>query len=229
METLLNGIQNNKQQIMNRDYYKVLLVGSSGKGKTYSFRNLNSNTTGFVNIENKPLPFKNQFKYHKRVDSHTQALEAIFEYAKNPEITCIVIDSFSAYMDMVMSAARQTKKGFDIWNMYAEEISKFNTYIKKCEKEVYVTAHYEILGIEGNMEKRVKVKGKEWEGTVEKDYTIVLYADNKFNDKGKADYYYMLAGEGLSAKCPPDLFGEDVVKIPNDVNQLDNKIKEFVK
>jgi len=113
--------------------------------------------------------------------------------------------------------------------MYAEEISKFNTYIKKCEKEVYVTAHYEILGIEGNMEKRVKVKGKEWEGTVEKDYTIVLYADNKFDDKGKADYYYLLAGEGLSAKCPPDIFGHDVVKVTNDVKYIDDKIKEFVK
>lgn len=228
MEVVLDK-QKTQNKIMTRDYYKVLLVGSSGKGKTYSFRNLDPNTTGFVNIENKPLPFKNQFKYHKRVDNHTEALDTIKEYALNTEITCIVIDSFSAYMDMVMSAARQTKKGFDIWNMYAEEISKFNFYIKKCEKEVYVTAHYEILGIEGNMEKRVKVKGKEWEGTVEKDYTIVLYADNKFNDKGKADYYYLLAGEGLSAKCPPALFGEDVVKIPNDVKELDNAIKEFVK
>ncbi len=167
-----------------RDYYKVLLVGASGKGKTYSFRNMDPNTTGFVNIENKPLPFKNTFKYHKRINTFIEALDAIKEYAKNPEITTIVVDSFSAYMDMVITEARKIKKGFDVWNMYAEEITKFNKYIKGCEKEVYVTAHYEILGIEGNMEKRVKVKGKEWEGTVEKDYTVVMYADNKFNDQG---------------------------------------------
>ena len=47
-----------------RDYYKVLLVSQSGKGKTYSFRNMNPDTTGFVNVENKPLPFKNNFKFN---------------------------------------------------------------------------------------------------------------------------------------------------------------------
>ena len=210
-----------------RDYYKVLLVGASGKGKTYSFRNMDPNTTGFVNIENKPLPFKNTFKYHKRINTFTEALDAIKEYAKNPEITAIVVDSFSAYMDMVITEARKIKKGFDVWNMYAEEITKFNKYIKGCEKEVYVTAHYEILGIEGNMEKRVKVKGKEWEGTVEKDYTVVMYADNKFNDQGKPEHYFLLTGEGLSAKCPPAIFGEDTFKIPNDVKTIDETIKKF--
>jgi hypothetical protein len=210
-----------------RDYYKVLLVGASGKGKTYSFRNMDPNTTGFVNVENKPLPFPNKFKHHKRVNTYTEALDTIKEYATNPLITEIVVDSFSAYMDMVLNAARATKKGFEIWNSYNEEIAKFNTYIKKCNKEVYVTAHYEILGIEGNMEKRVKVKGKEMEGQVEKDYTIVLYADNKFNDKGRAEYYLNLAQEGTSAKCPPLIFGEDVIKVDNDIKMIDEKIKQF--
>lgn len=211
-----------------RDYYKVLLVGSSGKGKTYSFRNMDPNTTGFINVENKPLPFKNTLKYHKRPATSSEVLEAIKEYAQNPDITAIVVDSFSAYMDLVLTEARNTKKGFDVWNAYADFISRFNSYVKKCEKEVYITAHYEILGVEGNMEKRVKVKGKEFEGVVEKDYTMVLYADNKFDDKGKASYHYLLAGEGLSAKCPPDIFGADIVKIDNDVKYIDDKIKEFV-
>tara|TARA_R110000868_G_C10785307_1_gene755852 strand:- start:43 stop:687 length:645 start_codon:yes stop_codon:yes gene_type:complete len=214
---------------MDKDYYKVLLVGTSGKGKTYSFRNMNPNTTGFINVENKPLPFKNTFKFHKRTNSYTEVLEGIVEYAKNPEITAIVIDSFSAYMDMVLNAARTTKKGFDIWNMYNEEIAKFANYIKRCQKEVYITAHYEILNAEGAMEKRVKVKGKEMEGQVEKDYTMVLYADSKFDDKHKAEYYFLLSGEGLSAKCPPAIFGEEVFKLPNDVKAIDDKIKEFTK
>ena len=212
-----------------RDYYKILLIGASGKGKTYSFRNMDPVTTGFINVENKPLPFKNTFKYHKRINTSKEALDTIVEYGKNPEITTIVFDSFSAYIDMVLTEARKIKKGFEIWNTYAEEISKFNTYIKKCEKEIYVTAHYEILGIEGNMEKRAKCKGKEWEGMIEKDYTIVMYADSKFNEKGKPEYYYLLAGEGLSAKCPPDIFGMDIHKLDNDIKIIDNKIKEFAK
>ena len=47
---------------MNRDFYKVLIVGSSGKGKSYMMRTLDKTSTGYINVENQPLPFKNEFK-----------------------------------------------------------------------------------------------------------------------------------------------------------------------
>lgn len=211
-----------------RDFYKVLLVGASGKGKTYSFRNMNPETTGFINVENKPLPFKNNFKYHKRINTYTEVYDTLIEYAKNPDVKVVVIDSLSAFMDLVLAEARKTKKGFDVWNFYNEEITKFNTYVKRIPKEVFVTAHYEILNIEGDSEKRVKAKGKEWEGMVEKDYTIVMYADNKFNEKKVPSYFLNLASEGTSAKCPPDIFGPEVIQIENDANMIYKSILDFV-
>lgn len=97
----------------NRDFYKILIPGASGKGKTYMFRTMDPNTTGFINVENKPLPFKNNFKYHKRITlGSKEALDTLVEYAKNPEITSIVFDSFSAYMDLVLSESKAAKKGF---------------------------------------------------------------------------------------------------------------------
>lgn len=143
-----------------REYYKILLVSSSGKGKTYSFKNVNPDTFGYINIENKPLPFKNKFKYHAKPATRIDAFNTIVEYAKNPEITAIGIDSFSAYTDLVMSEARLTQKGYDIFNFYNDHIAQFFNLIKKIKKEVVLTAHYEILGVEGAMEKRVKVKGE---------------------------------------------------------------------
>ena len=98
----------------NRDYYKVLLVGASGKGKTYSFKDMDVNTTGFINVENKPLPFKNAYKFHKRITTYYEVLETLIEYARNPEIKCIVVDSFSAYSDLVLQEMRKTKKGLTI-------------------------------------------------------------------------------------------------------------------
>ena len=74
----------------------------SGKGKTYAFRNVDPNTFGFINIENKPLPFKNNFKYNARPTSRIDSFNTIIEYAKNPEILAIGIDSFSAYTDILM-------------------------------------------------------------------------------------------------------------------------------
>lgn len=78
-------------------------------------------------------------------------------------------------------------------------------------------------------EKRFRVFGKQNEGLIERFYTIVMYADNKYNDEGKPEYYLQLAGEGLSAKCPPDIFGPDVMTIPNDGKFILDKILEFVK
>jgi hypothetical protein len=218
-----------EKSAVERDYYKILLVGQSGNGKTYSFRDMNPDTTGFINVENKPLPFKNKFKYHKRISRYSEVLETLVEYAKNPEITSIVVDSFSAYGDLLLAEARKTKKGFDIWSMYNDEIGRFMTAMKWVPKEVFVTAHYEILNLEGAQEKRVKVKAKEWESVVEKEFTIVMFADKKFNEKGKPEYYYQLVGEGMSAKCPPDLFGQDTYSIPNDGNMIFNTILNYTK
>jgi len=97
-----------------RDFYKVLIVGSSGQGKTYSLRNLDDATTALINVEDKPLPFKKNFKIHSRPRTSADVITALVQAAKDPEIKTIGIDSFSAYMDMVLAEARATKKGFTI-------------------------------------------------------------------------------------------------------------------
>jgi hypothetical protein len=214
---------------MIRDYYKVFLVGQSGKGKTYSFRNMNPETTGFLNIEDKPFPFKNKFSYHARPKNTTEVREALKAFATNPKINCICIDSFSAYVEMLLLECRKAKTGYEIWNLYNLEIGNFLNYIKTIQKEVFITGHYEILNLEMSAEKRIKAKGKEWEGGIEKEFTVVLYSENKFNDKGIPEYYFSTVGEGTSAKCPPDLLGKDIIKIENDCKVIFDKIQEFVK
>jgi len=213
--------------IETRDYYKVLIVAPSGYGKTMSARNLNKETTGMINVENKPLPFKGGFKYHIKPKTVTEATNALIEYAKDPKITSIFLDSISAIFDIALLDCRNRYKGFDVWNAYNTEIQKFIDLIKRVPKEVFITAHYEILGIEGSQEKRVKVKGKELEGVIEKDFTIVLYSGKKFNDKGIPEYYLNLVEENTSAKCPPDIFGEGVLRVSNDCNEVLKKIEEF--
>lgn len=213
---------------MSKDYYKTLLVSQSGCGKTMSARNLDRDTTGFINTENKPLPFKGEFKYHERPKTLSETTNILIEYAKNPEIETIFLDSLSAVFEMVLLDARKRYKGFDVWNAYNTEIQTFIDLIKRVPKNIFITAHYEIIGIEGNQEKRVKCKGKEWEGVVEREFTIVLFADKKFNDKGKPEYYFNLVQEGTSAKCPPDIFGEDIMRIPNDCQLIVESINKFV-
>jgi len=211
---------------MSKQYYQTAIVGASGKGKTDAARELDRNKTAFINIENKPLPFKGDFKYHYRPQTIEAVKTALIEAGKNEEISVVFIDSFSAYLDIVLTEARAKYKGFDTWNFYNDEIAKFLTLIKKVPKDLFVTAHYEILGVEGAMEKRIKAKGKEFEGLVEKDFTIVLYADSKMGDKGP-EYFFNCFQEGTSAKCPRDLFKSN--KIPNDYNFIIKSLDEFRK
>jgi len=146
---------------MSRDYYKVLLVSQSGKGKTFSFRNMNREKTGFINVENKPLPFKGNFKYHGKPFATGGVFAALKAYNDNKEIDCIVIDSLSAVFDLFLAEAKATKKGYDVWSYYNELVAKFLAAVKNVEKEVFLTAHYEWIQDEGGAkERRVKVQGE---------------------------------------------------------------------
>lgn len=213
----------------NRDYYKILLVSQSGKGKTYSFRNMNPENTGFINAENKPLPFKNNFKHYKKPLTVSDTKKALVDFNKDPQIEVIILDSLSTLFDNVLKEARDTKKGYDIWSYYNEEVGKILNFIKTINKEVIITAHYEWVQDEGGAkERRVKSKGKEWEGVLEKEFTIVLYADRKLDDNDNVIAWFDAALDSSSAKCPPYILGEKVYKIENDCNLLLQRINEFI-
>lgn len=61
---------------------------------------------------------------------------------------------------------------------------------------------------------------------IEKEFTIVLYVDNKFEGKNPI-YSFNTVLENSSAKCPPDIISD--FSIDNDCNLVLEKIKEFVK
>lgn len=213
--------------------YKILLIGASGRGKTYSFRNMNKETTGFVNGENKPLPFKGSFKNTIVPNKPVDYINALVSINSRADLDCVVIDSFSSFIDAVLLEARATKTGYEIWSYYNEQIGKFNDAVKKCNKEVFVTAHWDVVVDEvgGTKERKAKVKGNEWQGMIEKDYTITLYTEAKVEfGQDKPKHSFVLYSDGTtSAKCPPDIFGTDVISIDNDSNLVLEKIREFQK
>lgn len=213
--------------------YKILLIGASGRGKTYSFRNMNRETTAFINVENKPLPFKGQFKNTAVPNKAGDVILFLTQLNNRQDIDCVIVDSFSAYIDLLLAESRATKTGYDIWSYYNEQIGKFNEAVKKSNKEVFVTAHWDVITDEvgGGKERRALVKGNEWKSMVEKDYTITLYTEAKvpFGEE-KAKHSFVLYSDGTtSAKCPPDIFGTDVISIDNDSNLVLEKIREFQK
>lgn len=209
--------------------YQFALVGMSGRGKTMAFRNMDVETTGFVNMESKPLPFLNKFKHYSTPNTWQECYQELIKYAKDSSIKVVILDSFSAYIDSVLKTARDTKKGFDIWNYYNEEIGKLMYLIKKYPKHIIVTAHYEwVESDEGAVEKRIMVKGKEWKGMVEKEFTIVHYADMSVVD-GKRNYFITLNSDGKSsAKTPPMFLDDSQDRIDNDYNEFILKVNKIL-
>jgi hypothetical protein len=204
--------------------YQFALVGMSGRGKTMAFRNMDPETTGYINMENKPLPYLNTFKHYNTPTTWQECYQKLIEYAKDSSIKVIIIDSFSAYIDSVLKTARDTKRGFDIWNYYNEEIGKFLYVIQNIKKHTIMTAHYEWVETdEGAIEKRIMVKGKEWKGLVESKFTIVHYADMKVEDNKKRKYFITLNSDGKSSAKTPPMFLDS-----EDQDQMENDYAPFI-
>ncbi len=219
-----------------RDYYKIAIVAKSGAGKTYSLRNLDPETTGFINVENKPLPFVNNFKFYITPKSYQETYQKIIEYGQNKDIKLIVIDSFSAYQEDALIQASSTKKGYDVWNEYNSQIRNLMQIIKRVPKDVIITAHYNLVQIDGgnSTEKRIGVKGNEHNVTgIEGNFTMVVFGDMKMTMDNKRNFIYKLLTSGNdTAKTPPyildNLEGEE---IPNDASLIIKALepKEIIK
>lgn len=207
--------------MVSKQSYQFLLVGSPGRGKTMSFRNMDTETTGYINAENKPLPFINKFKHYSAPNNWQECYQKLIEYAKNDAITVVVLDSLSAYMDSLLKTAYDTKRGFDIWNFFNEEVGKLMYVIKNFPKHIVVTAHSEWVETEnGARERRVMVPGGKKKGTIEAEFTIVTFADLLMVDE-KRKYIIELNSNGeTSAKTPPMFLSDPedmgIERIPND-------------
>ena len=217
------------KKLFMKDYFKVALVAKSGAGKTYSLRNLDPETTGFINMENKPLPFINNFAYYCTPKNYQEAYQKLIEYGQNEKITTIVLDTLSAYQDDVLIQASKTYKNYEIWNNYNMVLRETFKKIKETSKDIIVTAHYQIVQIDNgaSSEKRIGVKGNEHNVTgVEAHFTMVMFGDVKFID-GKREFVFKLLTSGNdTAKTPPyilDILGAE--EIPNDARVVIDAIK----
>jgi hypothetical protein len=213
-----------------RTPYQIAIVGQSGKGKTMSFRNMNPDTCAFINMEGKPLPFENKFKYYSVPNNWQECYQILIEYAQNKDITEVVVDSFSAYVDSLLKTARETKKNYDVWNMYNEEIGKLLYVIQKYNKDIFITAHSSNVETESGVEeRRIAVKGNEWnKAGVESKFTIVLFTDVKADPVAKKRHYVLeFNSDGkTSAKTPPMFLEEGEEIMQNDASEFLQKIRK---
>lgn len=206
------------------DYGKALILGQSGYGKTYMFRNCDPETFGFINAERKPLPFRKKFKFHGRPANWYSFIRNLEDYGKNDNIQAIGIDSQSAAFDMLYQECQTNFKGYDIYSTFNKQVVQFFNLLKDINKDMIITGHDEILLIEGYKQKRAKIHGKQYEGRVEALYTVVMYADKELKEDVESFFLRTMVPD-TSSKVPPDMFPGR--KVPNDAVHIFEKMKDY--
>ncbi len=210
----------------------ILVIGPSGQGKSSSIRNLPVDKTLIINCERKFLPFQDALKFKQKEPDNAVVCESDFNAAlANKDVEIIVEDSLTKYIELVLQQSKTINKGYDIYNFLNDKITQhLEKHKKNNDKFVVMTAideRVEFMKDSGSAfhSRRCWCAGKQWEGKIEKEFTIVLFTDIKA-EKGKdSEYRFITNNDGThSAKSPKGMFD---LYIPNDLNLVINRIKEF--
>ena len=220
----------------------VLVMGESGTGKSTSIKSLNPKETVVFNILGKRLPFKGSAAMYNgdnknliKVDDWQELVDLLHSVDTDaPHIKNVVIDD-AIYIMRTEFFNRCKEKGFDKYNELADH---FRKVIATCSSlrddlNIFMLLHTETVETEGSI---IGYKSSSVGKLLDKMYrpeentAITLFAQPRFDDKGKASYGFYthkmrVNGIELPSKTPEGMFEEDF--IPNDLGLVVKAMKEY--
>lgn len=196
----------------------ILILGESGTGKSTSMRNLDADTTLVINVDGKPLPFRNKLKT-VACDNAEQIVMILNEYG--PKVKTIVIDDSQFVMaNEYMRRAKEV--GYQKFTDIGQHFFSILDAIRKLPEDVCVFfLHHTEIDQWGNT--KAKTIGKMLDSviTLESKFTIVLQT---IVNNGK--YGFMTHNSGTNTvKSPFEMFTEDV--IPNDLKLVQETVEQY--
>ena len=208
-------LENRREKNMNS--IAVLLIGSSGSGKTCSFRNMPANETAIINVTNKPLPYKDKGQKVVATRDYTQIISAI----KGTKKRALIIDD-SGYLMSFENFDKANIKGYDKFTTMAQNYYKLIEAARDLDNEkiCYIVMHEE-LDDDGKLKPKATGRMLNQQLCIEGLFTIVLrykYENGQYLIQTKTD------GSSV-VKSPIDMFEEK--EMPNDLFEVDKKIREY--
>lgn len=217
----------------------IAVVGASGSGKSTSLRNLpKDKTTKILNVECKILPFREALQFGKQdvwLNSSADLEAQIQQLDNDKETSIVVIESGTAYSDKLLTMCKNTMKGWDIWNLYAEKMIQQIDRCKRLENKwiiwLFIDDLVELMAPNGSKSftRRIAVNGQALEKkSIDKEFTLVFFTEVKQNpDKTKpASFHFITNNDGTNtAKSPIGMF--DSLLIDNDVNAVIQRAEKY--
>ena len=209
------------------------IMGESGSGKTTSLRNLDPNTTIYMDCDKKGLSWKGwreQYNADKKnyfADDHANIAKLLLQKVDSDKdyahIKTVVIDTLNGIM-VADEMRRSKEKGYDKWVDLAASVYDTVDFALTMREDVTVifTAHTQTDHDDnGYMFTRIKTSGRKLDKIVlESKFPVVLLAkviDGKHVFETQADF--------STAKTPLGAFEEK--HIENDIVKVLDVLKEY--
>lgn len=193
----------------------VLIIGSSGSGKSTSIRNFTPDEVGVFNVSGKPLPFRGGLKF-----AHVTSAKDIEQLLKQATRRCYVIDDAQYIMSFEEMDTKLT--GYDKWNAIGYGFIGLVRSVSKLPPDtvVYFLMHSEI-GDDGRTKAKTLGKLIDNHYTLEGLFPVVLLCNAT-----KERHWFTTVNDGSSTvKAPMGMFDQD--EIPNDLKAVDAAIRDY--
>lgn len=220
----------------------VLVMGESGSGKSTSIKSLDPKETVIFNILGKRLPFKGSAASYSEANKNLFKIDnwqTVINYLNSisssaTHIKNVVLDD-AIYIMRTEFFDRSKERGFDKYNELADHFRKIIATCSSLRDDlnIFMLLHVETVEADGSI---IGYKSSSVGKLLDKMYrpeentTITLFAQPKFDDKGKANYGFYthkikVNGVELPSKTPEGMFEEDW--IPNDLELVVKAMKEY--
>lgn len=209
----------------------IRVAGESGSGKTTSMRNLNPDTTYYIDCDRKGLSWKGWREQYNKGKKNYLANDDI-EFVgkclvgvakKRPEVKTVVIDTIGSLMT-ADEIRKMKEKGYDKWIDLAQSVWELIDVSNNLRDDLTVIymAHTQTEREEnGYSFTKIKTNGRKLEKIcLESKFTTVLIAKC-----AQGRYFFETHANNSTAKTPFGAFKEN--EIDNDMAEILKVLEEF--
>jgi len=209
------------------------IMGESGSGKTTSMRNLDPNTTYYIDCDKKGLSWKGwreqyaekKLNYWKTdfVETVDELFDKINSEEKFKKIKVVVVDTLNGLM-VADEVRRMKEKGYDKWMDLAQCVWGLLDKAQGLRDDltvIFVCHSQTQKEDDGYTFTRIKTSGKKLDKlSIETKLTTVLYATCK-----DGNYVFETHANKSTAKSPLGAFEQN--EIPNDITKVLDALKDY--